>query len=76
MTGADIGAALAAVIAVVLKLILDRQDKQRAVENEIQTIPDNLNGVSAARDRVRRIEAAQHLQSGGGSQIAARGRLD
>jgi len=62
MNWAQIGAALAAILVAVLGLILDRRDKRKAAENEIQTIPDDPAGVDATLERVRRIEAAQHIQ--------------
>jgi|GEM_PF-5953721 len=76
MSGAEIGAAVAVVLVALIGLVLDRRDKRKAAEREIKTIHDNLSGVAAARDRVRRIEAAQHLQSGCGSQMSAGRRLD
>jgi len=53
MNGAQIGAAVAAVLIAVLGLILDRRDKRKAAENEIKIIPDNLTALQRFRDRMR-----------------------
>jgi hypothetical protein len=53
MNGADIGAAIAAVLAVVLKLIFDRRDKQKAQDEEINIVPDNPSALRRFRDRMR-----------------------
>lgn len=62
MNAVQVGMAIGAILIAVLGLILDRRDKRKAAENEIQTIPDDPAGVDATLDRVRRIEAAQHIQ--------------
>jgi hypothetical protein len=53
MNGAQIGAALAAVLVAVLGFILDRRDKRKAAEREIKPIPDNPNALQRFRDRMR-----------------------
>ena len=58
----SIGTIASVVLVAVLKVLFDRRDKRKAEEAKIETIPDNPDGVAAARDRVRRIEAAQHVQ--------------
>lgn len=57
MNGAQIGAALAAVLVAVMGIILDRRDKRKASEREIKTIPDNPTSLDRFRQRVRDTKA-------------------
>lgn len=53
MTGLQIGAVIGTVIVSVLGLILDRRDKRKAAEREIQSIPDNPAGLARFQQWVR-----------------------
>lgn len=57
MSGAQIGATLAAVLVAVLGLLLERNDKRKAAEREIKTIPDNPTSLARFRQRVRDTKA-------------------
>lgn len=53
MNGAEIGAALAAVLVAILGLMLNRRDKRKAQDEEINIVPDNPNALRRFRDRMR-----------------------
>lgn len=57
MDGAQIGAAVAAVLVAVLGILLDRRDKKKAAEREIKNIPDNPAGLARFRKWVHDAKA-------------------
>jgi len=62
MSGAEIGAALAAIFAAVLGLILDRREKRKANEQIVKEHPTNPDGLGRFRQWVRDTKAKRDIQ--------------
>jgi len=62
MTGAQSGAALAAVIVAVLGLLLSRKDAKNEADKNVQMVPDNPSAVARFRQRMRDKQAKNNIQ--------------
>ncbi len=62
MNGAEIGAALAVILAALIKALFDRADKRKAVADEVNIVPASPDKLARFRQRMRDKQAKNHIQ--------------
>jgi hypothetical protein len=62
MNGAEIGAALAVILAALINALFDRADKRKAAADEINVVPDAADKLAAFRQRMRDKRDKNHVQ--------------